>query len=109
MYAGAFIPSFILVGLFCIWIFIVSIIWPRKVPALPKEVRTASLGMLFVRCMVSMVPVAGPDLHGAGHHFGRLATPTEGGAMGAVGALALGRSCIAASPGSSSRREWTPR
>src|SRR6187401_3701323 len=54
MYAGAFIPSFILVGLFCLWIFIVSIIWPEKVPALPKEVRTASVSVLFVRCMVSM-------------------------------------------------------
>src|SRR4029434_6264221 len=56
MYAGAFIPSFILVGLFCLWIFIVSIVWPEKVPALPKEVRTASVGRLFIRCMVSMVP-----------------------------------------------------
>ena len=89
MYAGAFIPSFILVGLFCLWIFIVSIVWPEKVPALPKEVRTASVGVLFVRCMVSMVPslvlifmVLGTILMG-------LATPTEGGAMGAVGALAL--------------------
>ena len=89
MYAGAFIPSFILVGLFCLWIFIVSIVWPQKVPALPKEVRTASLSVLFVRCMVSMVPslvlifmVLGTILMG-------LATPTEGGAMGAVGALVL--------------------
>ena len=89
MYAGAFIPSFILVGLFCAWIFIVSIVWPEKVPALPKEVRSASVGVLFVRVMVSMVPslvlifmVLGTILIG-------LATPTEGGAMGAVGALAL--------------------
>ena len=89
MYAGAFIPSFILIGLFCAWIFIVSIIWPEKVPALPKEVRTASVSVLFMRCMVSMVPslvlifmVLGTILIG-------LATPTEGGAMGAVGALVL--------------------
>ena len=71
MYAGAFIPSFILVGLFCVWIFIVSIIWPEKVPALPKEVRTASVGVLFVRCMVVDGAVAGADLHGARHHPGR--------------------------------------
>ncbi|HVQ05511.1 MAG TPA: TRAP transporter large permease subunit, partial [Burkholderiaceae bacterium] len=89
MYAGAFIPSFILVGLFCLWILIVSIVWPEKVPALPKEVRTATVGVLFMRCMVSMVPslvlifmVLGTILMG-------LATPTEGGAMGAVGALGL--------------------
>jgi len=89
MYAGAFIPSFILVGLFCLYIFGLTIFFPHLAPALPKEVRTASLGVLFVRCMVSMVPslvlifmVLGTILIG-------LATPTEGGAMGAAGALLL--------------------
>jgi tripartite ATP-independent transporter DctM subunit len=89
MYAGAFIPSFILVGLFCGYVFLLSIFKPHLVPALPKEVRTATLGKLFIRCMVSMVPslvlifmVLGTILIG-------LATPTEGGAMGAVGALVL--------------------
>ena len=89
MYAGAFIPSFILVGLFCGWIFIVSIIWPEKVPALPKEIRTASVGVLFVRCMVSMVPSLVLIFMVLGTILVGLATPTEGGAMGAVGALAL--------------------
>jgi len=89
MYAGAFIPSFILVGLFCLYVFLLTIFFPEKAPALPKEVRTASLSVLFVRCMVSMVPslvlifmVLGTILIG-------LATPTEGGAMGAAGALLL--------------------
>ena len=90
MYAGAFIPSFILVGLFCAWIFIVSIIWPEKVPALPKEVRTASVGVLFVRCMVSMVPSLVLIFMVLGTILVGLATPTEGGAMGAVGALGAG-------------------
>ena len=89
MYAGAFIPSFILVGLFCLWIFIVSIVWPEKVPALPKEVRTASLGVLFVRCMVSMVPSLVLIFMVLGTILVGLATPTEGGAMGAAGALGL--------------------
>jgi TRAP-type mannitol/chloroaromatic compound transport system permease large subunit len=58
--------------------FFIVVVWPDKVPPLPKEVRTASLGVLFVRCMVSMVPslvlifmVLGTILMG-------LATPTEG-------------------------------
>ena len=89
MYAGAFIPSFILVGLFCLWIFIVSIVWPEKVPPLPKEVRTASVGVLFIRCMVSMVPSLVLIFMVLGTILVGLATPTEGGAMGAVGALAL--------------------
>ena len=89
MYAGAFIPSFVLVGLFCLWIFIVSIVWPEKVPALPKEVRTASVAVLFVRCMVSMVPSLVLIFMVLGTILVGLATPTEGGAMGAAGALVL--------------------
>ena len=89
MYAGAFIPSFVLVGLFCAWIFIVSIIWPEKVPALPKEVRTASVKVLFWRCMVSMVPSLFLIFMVLGTILVGLATPTEGGAMGAAGALGL--------------------
>src|SRR6186713_3221990 len=88
MYAGAFIPSFVLVGLFCLWIFIVSIVWPEKVPALPKEVRTASMSVLFVRCMVSMVPSLVLIFMVLGTILVGLATPTEGGAMGAL-ALAI--------------------
>ncbi|WP_088348710.1 MULTISPECIES: TRAP transporter large permease subunit [Rhodomicrobium] len=89
MYAGAFIPSFILVGLFCLYIFAVSILKPEWVPALPLSARTMSTGQLLVRCLISMVPplvliflVLGTILVG-------LATPTEGGAMGVVGALGL--------------------
>ena len=75
--------------LFCGWIFIVSIVWPEKVPALPKEVRTASISVLCVRCMVSMVPSLVLIFMVLGTILVGLATPTEGGAMGAVGALAL--------------------
>ena len=40
MYAGAIGPSLIQIALFCVWVFIVSIIWPNDVPALPPEART---------------------------------------------------------------------
>jgi tripartite ATP-independent transporter DctM subunit len=89
MYAGAFIPSFILVGLFCLYIFLLSIFKPEAVPALPKSVRTASLGVLMMRCLVSMVPSLFLIFMVLGTILVGLATPTEGGAMGAVGALLL--------------------
>ena len=89
MYAGAFIPSFILVGLFCAWIFIVSIIWPEKVPALPKEVRTASLGVCSCAAWCRWCPRWCSFSWRSAPFSSGLATPTEGGAMGAVGALAL--------------------
>ena len=95
MYAGAFIPSFILVGLFCLYIFILSIVRPEAAPALPKEVRTASVGKLMMRCLVSMVPSLVLIFMVLGTILVGLATPTEGGAMGAVGALVL---AIAAPP-----------
>jgi tripartite ATP-independent transporter DctM subunit len=89
MYAGAFLPSFVLVGLFCLYIFGLSIFRPHLVPALPLEVRTASLGVLLIRCLVSMVPSLALIFMVLGTILVGLATPTEGGAMGAAGALVL--------------------
>jgi tripartite ATP-independent transporter DctM subunit len=89
MYAGAFLPSFILVGLFCLYIFALSIFRPHLVPALPLEVRKASLGVLLIRCLVSMVPSLALIFMVLGTILVGLATPTEGGAMGAAGALVL--------------------
>ncbi|MBC8049903.1 MAG: TRAP transporter large permease subunit, partial [Chitinophagales bacterium] len=89
MYAGAFIPSFVLILLFCLYIFALSIFRPELVPALPVEVRTASFGKLLIRCLVSMVPTLALIFMVLGTILVGLATPTEGGAMGAVGALGL--------------------
>src|ERR1700682_3086302 len=89
MYAGAIGPSIIQVLLFCAFIFIVSIFRPDQVPALPPEARTLRGWPLLRTCLWGMVPslvliflVLGTILLG-------LATPTEGGAMGAVGAIVL--------------------
>ena len=89
MYAGAFIPSFILVSLFCAYVFIVTLIWPDKAPPLPPEARATDMGKLFIRVMVSMVPSLALIFMVLGTVLIGLATPTEGGAMGAVGALVL--------------------
>ena len=40
LYAGAFIPGFVLTGLYAGWIFVISMIKPEAVPALPLEART---------------------------------------------------------------------
>jgi TRAP-type mannitol/chloroaromatic compound transport system permease large subunit len=40
LYAGAFIPGFVLTGLYVGWVFIISLIKPAYVPALPLEART---------------------------------------------------------------------
>jgi tripartite ATP-independent transporter DctM subunit len=89
MYAGAIGPSIIQVALFCGWVLIVSIIWPEDVPALPKEARTLQGVALWLRCAKGMIPSLGLIFLVLGTIFMGLATPTEAGAMGVVGAIVL--------------------
>jgi len=153
LYKGAFIPGFVLTGLYVGYIVLVSLVKPSWVPALPAEARTireddgksglTSLGLLFVACValsvlfaktrpastptdelivVSMcvgvglafllavvnktlklgllskmaervtfvlIPPLGLIFLVLGTIFLGIATPTEGGAMGAVGALGM--------------------
>jgi tripartite ATP-independent transporter DctM subunit len=89
MYAGAIGPSIIQVALFCIWVFIVSMVWPEDVPALPPEARTLSGWPLLRKALRGIIPSLGLIFLVLGTIFIGLATPTEAGALGAVGALAL--------------------
>ncbi len=89
MYAGAIGPSIVQVLLFCAYILVLSIVRPAAMPALPRDARTMTGWQLVSKCLWGMIPsvvliflVLGTILMG-------LATPTEGGAMGAVGAIVL--------------------
>jgi tripartite ATP-independent transporter DctM subunit len=89
MYAGAIGPSILQVLLFGAFVFLVSIFRPQHVPALPAQARTLRGWPLARRILRGVAPslvliflVLGTILMG-------IATPTEGGAMGAVGAIAL--------------------
>jgi tripartite ATP-independent transporter DctM subunit len=89
MYKGAIGPSLIQIALFCIWVFILSIFRPQDVPALPPEARTLRGWALFFKCMRGIVPSVGLIFLVLGTIFLGLATPTEAGALGVVGAFAL--------------------
>src|SRR5215213_10829551 len=89
MYAGAIGPSLIQVALFCIWVAILSIIRPQDVPALPLEARTLNGWPLLRKCLRGIIPSLGLIFLVLGTIFMGLATPTEAGAMGVVGAIAL--------------------
>jgi tripartite ATP-independent transporter DctM subunit len=91
MYAGAIGPSIIQVVLFCLWVLVVSIVWPKDVPALPPEARTLHGWALWKKCLRGIVPSLGLIFLVLGTIFMGLATPTEAGAMGAVGALLLAK------------------
>jgi len=153
LYKGAFIPGFVLTGLYILYIVALSIFYPQSVPALPAEARTirekdgtsglrsllilvilstaaaigfakwrpatvaldelivtsmcVGVGLAFVAAVVNrvtkmgllsnmaervtfvMIPPLALIFLVLGTIFLGIATPTEGGAMGAVGALVM--------------------
>src|SRR5918998_2815930 len=89
MYAGAIGPSILQILLFILFIVGVSIFAPHKVPPLPDEALGARGWPLIWRVAKGMVPSIVLIFLVLGTIFLGLATPTEAGAMGAVGAVAL--------------------
>ena len=65
------------------------IIRPQDVPALPLEARTLHGWPLWKKCLRGIIPSLGLIFLVLGTIFMGLATPTEAGAMGVVGAIAL--------------------
>jgi len=89
MYAGAIGPSFLQIFLFMAFIAGVSIFAPHKVPPLPPEALQPRGWPLYWRVLKGMVPSIVLIFLVLGTIFLGLATPTEAGAMGAVGAVGL--------------------
>ena len=89
MYAGAIGPSIVQIALFCLWVMILSIVAPHQVPALPPEARTLRGWPLAWKAVRGIVPSAALIFLVLGTIFMGMATPTEAGAMGAVGAILL--------------------
>jgi len=89
MYAGALIPGLVLAGLYASWIAINTVVRPSTLPALPPEARTLRGTKLLRRVIFSLVPPLVLIFLVLGTIFMGIATPTEGGAMGATGALIL--------------------
>ncbi len=89
LYEGAFGPGLGLSALYAGWIVIVSLMFPRAVPALPPEARVLRGTKLLERTLVSLVPPLCLIFLVLGTIFLGVATPTEGGGMGATGALIL--------------------
>ncbi len=89
MYAGALIPGLVLSALYAGYVFLITIIFPKRAPALPLEARTLHGMQLAIRVLVSLVPPLVLIFLVLGTIFLGIATPTEGGAMGAMGALIL--------------------
>ncbi len=89
MYRGALQPALILTGLFLGYVLIVSLVRPAAAPALPVAARTLRGSRLLSRVLLTMLPPLVLIFLVLGTIFLGIATPTEGGAMGAAGALLL--------------------
>ena len=89
MYAGAIIPSLVLTAFYVGYIVLVTIIHPDRAPALPESARTMRGADLFTHVLVVLIPPMLLIFLVLGTIFLGVATPTEGGAMGATGAVLL--------------------
>jgi TRAP-type mannitol/chloroaromatic compound transport system permease large subunit len=89
MYAGAIIPGLVLTGLYAGYVLGVAIFYPKAVPALPPEARLLRGWKLMGRVVFVLIPPLALIFLVLGTIFLGWATPTEGGAMGATGALIL--------------------
>ena len=89
MYKGALLPGLVLMGLYVLYVLGITIVRPAAAPALPPQARTLRGRALARRAAVSMLPPLVLIFLVLGTIFLGIATPTEGGALGAVGALVL--------------------
>ena len=89
MYLGAIGPSLLQVAIFILFILAIALLQPHKMPPLPPEARGEMGWPLIRRVLWGMIPSIVLIFLVLGTIFMGLATPTEAGAMGAVGAIAL--------------------
>lgn len=89
MYLGAIGPSLLQTTLFLLFTLAVAVLRPHWVPPLPESARTLSGWPLWRKVLWGMVPSLVLIFLVLGTLFMGLATPTEAGALGAFGAMAL--------------------
>ncbi len=89
MYLGAIGPSFAQIFIFLIFIFLVSVFSPRSMPPMPQADRILRGWRLAKAVIRAVLPSMALIFIVLGTIFMGLATPTEAGAMGVVGAIGL--------------------
>ncbi|MDH6266943.1 tripartite ATP-independent transporter DctM subunit [Rhizobium sp. SG_E_25_P2] len=89
MYKGAIGPSMLQVGIFILYIALIAIFRPKMMPPIPKEARGPLDGKLIATILLGMIPSIVLIFLVLGTIFMGLATPTEAGALGVVGAVVL--------------------
>jgi tripartite ATP-independent transporter DctM subunit len=89
LYIGAFLPGFVLVGLYIIYIVILARWKPEVAPSIPREEIQAFQAEALRRVAIALAPAFVLIVAVLGSIFWGIASPTEGAAVGAAGGLLL--------------------
>jgi tripartite ATP-independent transporter DctM subunit len=89
MYLGAWGPSLLQIALFALYTFFLSRVRPDYLPPVPASDLTLKGWALWRKCLLGIIPSAVLIFLVLGTIMTGIATPTESGAMGAMGALLL--------------------
>ncbi len=89
LFVGSLIPGLMLSGMYALYVVAVAVLRPEAAPALPKEEREVGGAELARRVVLVLIPPLALIVLVLGSIFFGVATPTEAGALGAVGAMAL--------------------
>jgi tripartite ATP-independent transporter DctM subunit len=88
LFRSAVVPGLALTGAYAVYVAVLALLRKDVAPALPPEMRESGWRLLKL-VLVSLVPPLVLIAVVLGSIFGGIATPTEAGALGAVGALVL--------------------
>jgi tripartite ATP-independent transporter DctM subunit len=88
LFREALVPGLVLTGCYALFVAFVAIVKPSVAPALPAEMRLSG-SELVKRVVVSLIPPLALIVVVLGSIFAGVATPTEAGALGSIGAMAL--------------------
>ncbi|MFT4975994.1 MAG: tripartite ATP-independent transporter DctM subunit [Myxococcota bacterium] len=89
LFVGALLPGLSLACMYALYVVVIALLYPSSAPALPASERAMSGGALWSRVWLVMVPPLALILLVLGSIFAGVATPTEAGALGGVGAMIL--------------------
>jgi tripartite ATP-independent transporter DctM subunit len=89
LFLGAVIPGLMLSGAYALYVLVLAHFKPHIAPALPPEARTLHGMALFIKTLRAVVPPILLIMAVLGSIFFGIATPTEAGTVGAVGACLL--------------------
>ena len=89
LFVGALVPGLMLAGMYALYVVAVAFFRPEAAPALPPGEREGIGLPLLRKVVLVLIPPLALILLVLGSIFFGVATPTEAGALGAVGAMVL--------------------